>query len=138
MPGRRLTVIDEGRPIELEATVSGDAIRVSPQALAAGLGWELKPQGLCRGAVCVPVRDRSALLGSEGVDLATLARLLERPLAVDVAEGVAVLGSAASDRAARLASLQAPDFTLPDLSGTHHSLSEQRGRKKLLIAWASW
>jgi hypothetical protein len=138
MPTRRITVIDEGRTVELEATVSGGAIRLAPQALAAGLGWELKPEGLCRGETCVPVRDRSALLGPEGVALAALARLLDRPLAVDGAEGVAVLGSAASGRAARLASLEAPDFTLPDLSGARHSLSEQRGRKKLLIAWASW
>jgi hypothetical protein len=138
MPTRPVTVIDEGHTVELEATVSGDAILLAPRALAAGLGWELKPEGLCRGEVCVPVRDRSALLGPEGVDLAALARLLDRPLAVDGREGVAVLGSAASDRAARLTSLQAPDFTLPYLSGALHSLSEQRGRKKLLIAWASW
>jgi len=49
-----------------------------------------------------------------------------------------VLGAPAADRAARLASLEAPDFSLPDLSGRLHSLSDQRGKKTLLIAWASW
>jgi hypothetical protein len=62
----------------------------------------------------------------------------DRPLAVDREEGVAYLGAAAAVRAARLASLEAPDFSLPDLDGRAHSLSEHRGRKVLLVAHASW
>ena len=62
----------------------------------------------------------------------------QRPLAVDREEGVAYLGAPASARAARLASLEAPDFTLPDLAGRRHSLSEHRGRKVLLVVYASW
>jgi peroxiredoxin len=34
--------------------------------------------------------------------------------------------------------MEAPDFTLPDLRGRLHSLRDQRGKKTLLIAWASW
>jgi hypothetical protein len=49
-----------------------------------------------------------------------------------------VLGQGARDRAAALRSLQAPDFTLPDPSGRPHSLSEHRGKKVLLVTWASW
>lgn len=134
----RVTVIDEGRPVALDATVTGNSFRVPPAALAAGLGWELKAEGLCRDAVCVPVRDRPALVGPDGVDLAELARLLDRPLAVDGACGLAVIGTSAGVRDARLASLEAPDFTLPDLGGALHSLSDHRGKKRLLIAWASW
>jgi peroxiredoxin len=37
-----------------------------------------------------------------------------------------------------MTSLEAPDFTLPDLEGALHSLSDHRGKKRLLIAWASW
>jgi len=62
----------------------------------------------------------------------------DRPLAVDHEEGVAFLGTGARARAERLASLEAPDFTLPDLDGRRHSLSDHRGRKVLLVAWASW
>jgi hypothetical protein len=138
MPVQRVTVIDEGRTVELDASVDGDAMAVAPARLAAGLGWELKPEGLCRGAVCVPVRDRTKLVGVDGVDLAELARLLDRPFAVDGAAGLAVLGTAAGDRQARMTSLEAPDFTLPDLGGALHSLSDHRGKKRLLIAWASW
>src|SRR5690349_991163 len=112
---RQVTVIDEGRPVELDATVSGDSLRVPSAALAAGLGWELKPEGLCRDAVCVPVRDRAKLVGPDGVELAELARLLDRPFAAEGTAGLAAIGTSAGVRDARLASLEAPDFTLPDL-----------------------
>ena len=134
----RMTVIDEGREVPLDVEVDKGTVRIPPDALAAGLGWRLEAQGLCRGDVCVPVRDRAALATADGVDLTALARVLERPLAVDVDEGLAVLGASASERGARLSSLQAPDFTLPDLAGRTHSLRDQRGKKTLLIAWASW
>ena len=62
----------------------------------------------------------------------------DRPLAVDREEGVAYLGVSAAARAAQLASLEAPDFSLPDLDGRRHSLSAYRGRKVLLVAYASW
>lgn len=129
-----VTLIDESRTIDVDASVDGDTIRVPADAL----GWELKPEGLCRGEICIPVRDSTSLVGPGGLDLAGVARLLRRPLAVDVAERVAVLGAPAGERAARLASLRAPDFALPDLTGTLHSLADQRGKKTLLIAWVSW
>ena len=37
-----------------------------------------------------------------------------------------------------LSSLTAPDFTLPDMAGKMHSLAEFRGKKVLLVTWASW
>ena len=52
--------------------------------------------------------------------------------------GVWFFGEAAVTRRATLASLEAPDFELPDLDGTMHRLSDYRGRKVLLSAWASW
>src|SRR5207244_1945021 len=138
MGSRPVTLIDAERVATVDAVVDGGAIRLSPDALERALGWALKPQGLCRDETCVPVRDRSALVRADGIDLEGVARVLGRPLAVDGAEGVAVLGASATDRAARLASMDAPDFSLPDLAGRLHSLRDQRGKKTLLIAWASW
>jgi hypothetical protein len=133
-----ITLVDESRAARIDAVVHGDAIRIAPAAVASALGWEVKPQGLCRGGVCIPVRDRAALVAADGVDLGALARLLDRPLAAAPAEGIAVLGASAGERSGRLASMDAPDFTLPDLHGRLHSLRDQRGKKTLLIAWASW
>lgn len=82
---------------------------------------------------------RVAALGArEGLERAHQAEAAGRPVVVDREERAAYLGVPAAERAAALASLQAPDFTLPDLSGRPHSLSAQRGKKVLLVAYASW
>jgi hypothetical protein len=71
-------------------------------------------------------------------ELAEVAARLDRPLAVDPQEGAAFLGVSARVRAARLLSLEAPDFTLPDLDVRPHTLAEHRGTKVFLVAYASW
>jgi hypothetical protein len=76
--------------------------------------------------------------GDAEADLVDLAQRLDRPLAVDVDEAVAFLGTSARTRAERLRSLEAPDFTLPDLHGRPRSLAEYRGKKVFLVAYASW
>ncbi len=132
------TILEDGSALEVQAEVVGDRVRLTPEALHESLGWQLKPEGLCRGEVCVPVRDRSKLVIDGAIDLSGFAETLGRPLALDAAEGAAAIGTAAADRVSQLASLEAPDFTLPDLAGKLHSLSTHRGKKVLLIAYASW
>lgn len=73
-----------------------------------------------------------------GAALVAHAEQAGRPVAVDREAGAAYLGVAASERARRLESLDAPDFSLPDLGGRFHTLSAHRGRKVLLVAHASW
>jgi hypothetical protein len=136
--GESFTLIDTNAVHPVTATLAGDAIYLNPAELERALGWTLKPEGLCRDEVCVPVRDRDALAGDAGIDLAAFANALGQPLALNVAERVAALGTPAADRAASLAGGKAPDFTLPDLEGKLHSLSDHRGKKVLLIAYASW
>jgi hypothetical protein len=139
MTTRNFTIIDAGCPSTVPVTIDGDSVRLSEPALRGALGLELKPEGLCKGAACFPVRDRAALANATtGVDLAACAAVLDRPIALDIETGAAYLGVSAAERGARLATLEAPDFTLPDVDGTPHTLSGYRGRKILLIAHASW
>ena len=132
------TVLDGEQPHEIPASLEGGRVRIAPEALRRALGWEWKAEGLCRGEVCVPVRDRARLAGDAGIDLAAFAEAIDRPLALDVEERAAALGHSAAERSASLASLEAPDFALPDLAGRVHRLSEHRGKKALLIVYASW
>ena len=135
---RPFTLIDGEKRIELPVEIHDGAVRLAPGDLKDGIGWELKPEGLCRGEVCVRVSDPSSLVVDGEVDLRGLADLLDRPLALDVAERAAAIGTPRAARAAQMESLEAPDFSLPDLDGNLHSLSQHRGKKVLLIAHASW
>jgi hypothetical protein len=132
------TLIDADRAVTLEARMAGGRVLLEPGALRAALGWEYHDGQLCSDAMCVAIADEAALIQEGGVELEAFARALDRPLAVDLDERAAYLGASARDRAQALASQHAPDFTLPDLAGRPHSLSEHRGRKILLVAWASW
>jgi len=132
------TLLTDGTATQTVAVVDGGSVRLEPETVSRVLGWELKNEGLCKDERCVPVRDRAQLVRSDGIDLQALARTLGQPLALDIEERVAALGASAGERGARLASLEAPDFTLPDLNGQLHSLSEHRGKKVLLVAYASW
>ncbi len=134
-------VLDDGRPVSVVADVRDGRVLIARDALKSELGWELKSGGLCKDEICVPVRDRGALLpdAEDGrVDLAAFAAARGRPLAVEAKARVAALGVAAAERASQLATLEAPDFELPDLSGQIHRLSDHRGKKVLLVAYASW
>ena len=127
---------------EITARSDGARLLATPAAVADATGWTLKPEGLCRDDVCVPVRDRDALLAGNPdtgeIDLAAFAVALGRPCAVDAEEEVIVLGEPASAVAERLRSLEAPDVTLADLDGAPVALSEYAGRTRILVTWASW
>jgi hypothetical protein len=132
------TILEDGRSTNVDARIDGGRILVSPSDLERALGWTLKPQGLCRDEICMPVPPGSNVVEDGNVDLEAFADLLGRPLASDVEGGAAFLGESAASRRAAMKGCVAPDFTLPDLSGRTHSLGDYRGRKALLIAWASW
>jgi AhpC/TSA family len=132
------TLIDAERAVPIEARVTGGQVRLQAASLKDALGWEYHDGQLCSDAMCIPIAEERALLHDGGIDLQAFARALDRPLALDVEERAAYLGASARERAQALASQHAPDFTLPDLDGREHSLSAQRGKKILLVAWASW
>ena len=134
----KFTIIDDGRQCQIDAAIQGGRTLVAPQSLAAELGWELKPEGLCKGDACYPVGSSNKILVDGLIDLEHFAETLGRPIALSGEHGAAALGIAAATRADSMESLRAPDFSLPDLDGRMHSLSEHLGKKVFLVAHASW
>jgi hypothetical protein len=122
----------------VDATVSDGRILLDPATLPDALGWELKPEGLCREDVCVPVRDPRALFADDRLDLERVADALGRPVVVDSDARLASIALPAEERRRALGSLVAPSFELADLQGKLHRLEEWHGRKRLLVAFASW
>jgi len=136
-----ITVAWEDRVASIGGEARGEDLWVAGPELARTLGWELKPEGLCRGALCVPVPParRSEIVRADGtVNLAALARLRGQAVAHDDERSTWAFGAPSDVRSGTARSLQAPDFTLPALDGRLHSLSEARGKKVVLASWASW
>ena len=109
-------------------------LRTTAADLAARTGWVAKPEGLCKGAMCVPLPGGT----TASLDLAVVARRLGMPVLHDEAHGLYALGPATVGGRA-LDTAEVPDLTLPDLDGHPFSFGSLLGRKKIVaFAWASW
>ena len=104
------------------------ALDVPPEDLESRTGWSVKPEGACRGDVCVPL--------ARPFDLRDLAARLGMELVHDKRHGLWALGPESGGRA--LHGAQLPDIVLPDRNGEDFALRSLRGTKVCMIAWASW
>ncbi|CAB4886910.1 unannotated protein [freshwater metagenome] len=98
-------------------------------------GWMAKPEGMCRGDVCVPAP--GALRSDGTIDVPTAADRLGMPVLHDASHGVWALGPATATGRA-LSTAAAADPTLIDRDGNPFRLSTLHGRKVLLVAWSSY
>jgi hypothetical protein len=96
-------------------------------SLEEATGWTVKPEGLCRDDVCVPLDESEP---------ETIWARLGWPVARSGDD--VYLGEPVDQRATATVGSPAPDFSLRDLAGRAHSLSEHRGKKVFLASWAPW
>ena len=132
-------------PYENPASAREDAgqLWITTADLKRATRFEVKPQGVCRDELCFPLpkAKREAFIHKDGgqtwFNMTAFAALVHQPVAHDATLGTWYFGLR-SDQRQQLSSLQAPDFTLPDINGKPHRLSDFRGKKILLVTWASW
>jgi hypothetical protein len=141
----RAVVIYDGVATEVEASIEASAdLWVTMKDMTRATRFVVKPQGICRAELCFPIpkgkkADFVAKKNSaEWFNLSAFARLVKQAVAHDEKNGVWYFGKRDDERGTYLASLEAPNFTLPDMSGHTHSLSDYRGKKVMIITWASW
>ena len=139
------TVIFEDAAVIVAETLPDAAeLWVLPKELPRVNGFELKPEGACSDNLCIPVNrgpDSELLVtrdDREWFNVTALARKLDQAYAVDAAERVWSLGAVPALRTSFIEAAMAPDFELPDRDGKLVRLSDFRGKKVLLVTWASW
>ena len=109
-------------------------LRATADEFARATDWQPKPEGLCRGEVCVPAP--GALSPDGMIDIAIAAQKLGMPLVHDTDHGVWALGSATLSGKS-LSTAVAADPELKTFDGTPFKLSSLRGKKVVLVAWSS-
>jgi hypothetical protein len=112
-----------------------DRLDVTPEELHQATGWEIKPEGACKGERCVPLA--GVHIGGDGrLDVRAFASAMNMPIAEANTHGLWALGPPSGGRV--LDSAAMPDVVLPDFDGDAFDVASLRGRKVLLLAWASW
>ncbi len=133
-------VVYEERATSVEGRSGDGLLLIAPDDLPAATGWELKPEGVCRGEICVPLApaDEHDLVRDGRFDLVAFGRRLGQAIVHDAEADAWGFGYVPTADACAGRDVTVPDLTLPDLDGTPWSLAGFRGSKVLLLAWASW
>jgi hypothetical protein len=148
-----ITVIFDGKATALTSaldpqpsTGTSQDLWVTLSDLTHATGFVVKSQGVCRAELCFPLpknRKSEFLINSrqgnkQWFNLSAFARMLHQPVAYDKSLAIWYFGPRPEVQNNYLSSFQAPNFTLPDMNGKPHSLSDFRGKKVLIVTWASW
>lgn len=113
------------------------SLDVETSAYEAASGWHIRPEGACKGDVCVPLPGDARTDDGARLRLDKLAERIGAPLLHDTERGMYAIGPSTVTGTA-LTTAEAADFELPDLDGNVFRLSSLRGQKVVLVAWASW
>jgi len=109
-----------------------DTLDISPEAFASGSGWTIKPEGACKGELCVPLGG-----SDQPFDLRDTAARLGMAVVSDEEIGAWALGPESLGGRA-LSSARAQELVLPDLDGNQFRLSSLTGQKVVLVSWAAY
>lgn len=122
------------------ATVHDGHLRIPLQRIEAITGFTRKAEGLCTSTICIPTE--KSWFGGKGengwFDLTLFAKAAGMALVAEAEHRAWSLSPANAVLAGGLAAGKAPDFGLPDRKGKTVRLSDFRGKKVLILTWASW
>ncbi len=106
-----------------------DTLDINAESFHAATGWEIKPEGACKGDVCVPLPD--------GFSLAHAADRLGMAVVEQQGGGRWAVGPESLNGRA-LVTAEAPELVLDDIDGAEFRLSSFEGKKVVLVAWAPY
>jgi hypothetical protein len=139
------TVLYQERVVAIERTLPDpDDLWVPARDLRRINDFELTSRGACLNDRCVdvPRGDDSDMFvrsgGEDWISVTALARQLQQEFAVDHDHAVWSFGTIPAAQTAFTQAAMAPDFALPNQEGRLVRLSDFRGKKVLIITWASW
>ena len=121
--------------VEVSMLLTTDRLdRMDREVFERGTGWALRPEGACRGGVCIPLSEGAVRAGT--VDVEQVAERLGMPIARH-SDTLASLGPATFGGTA-LSTAEDAQLILPDLDGQPFDLTSLRGSKVALVAWSPY
>jgi hypothetical protein len=112
------------------------ALRIRKRDLPRVNGFALKPQGACRADLCIPIP--KDMVRGDYFNLTAFAKKAGQMVVADDEARVWSFGEMQALGGGLSNSRTAPDFTVPDRLGRPVHLAGFRGKKALVVTWASW
>jgi hypothetical protein len=109
------------------------SLHIPAAEFESGTGWQIKPEGACKGDICIPLKNTTG----DMIDIEQVAADMNLPLVAEPEAGAWALGPD-SIGGRTLATAKAPNLTLPDLTGNMFELSSLKGKKIVIYAWAPY
>ena len=140
-PSPSATVLYDDRAVALERVGSdpkrdAGALWIRKRDLARVNGFELKPQGACRADLCIPIAKEMSRGGY--FNLTAFAKKAGQPVVAEPGARVWSFGEMQALGGGLANSRVAPDCEVPDRLGRPVHLAGFRGKKALVVTWASW
>lgn len=137
------TVVLNNGAVDLEtALVDGEQLWVTADDVQRINGFEPKPEGFCSADICIPFpKTDDWVRTSDGQPYYCVTRFAEKidqPVVADPERRVWGFGTVPLLQQALFTEAVAPDFALRDREDNRVRLSDFRGKKVLLLTWASW
>ena len=98
--------------------------------------FEIKPEGACRADICIPITGE--MLRDDYFNLTAFAGKIRQAVVAEPAARAWSLGEIQFLGGSYLTERMAPEVTVPDRKGRPVRLADFRGKKVLLVTWASW
>ena len=135
------TVLYDDRVIVLDRTAPGprqtaDTLWIRKRDLPRVNGFELKPEGACRADLCIPIP--KTLTRGDYFNITAFAKKAGQPVVAEPDARVWSFGEMQALGGGLANTRIAPDLEVPDRLGRPVHLAGFRGKKALVITWASW
>jgi len=122
---------------------NSDTLWIKAVELKAATGFDLKKSGACYDPlnICIPLLEDGFVqedADGQWLNVSKLAARLEQACVSNEDKTVWSLGLIPAARKAMLASSIAPDFEIADIKGETIRLSDFKGKKVLIVTWATW
>jgi hypothetical protein len=136
-----VTVLYDDRSVALERIGpnqkgASDALWIRQRDLPRVNGFVLKPQGACRADLCIPIP--KDMVRGDSFNLTAFAKKAGQPVVAEPGARVWSFGEMQALGGGLASSRVAPDFEVPDRLGRPVHLAGFRGKKALVVTWASW
>lgn len=139
---REVTILANEKVYKIaNALIDGADLLIPYAKVQEVTGFEVKPQGMCAGTVsCFPAEASWTVKrdGTSYFNLTQFAKKMNQVYAVDAEQNVWSFTPVPHPHTAPIITGAAPDFALPDRNGKIVRLSDFRGKKVVLVTWASW